>query len=96
MISFEVFLTISSHTKVEYYIQHNTSNQGFSIHKLQVPNKVSTYHKSQIQTNQKLPIIENEVICLQKRKKQEPNGGKLNKHQGEGSEISTKGRGSKQ
>ena len=78
MISFEAFLPISSHTKVEYHIQRNIFNQGFLIHKPQVPNKVSTYHKPQIQTNQKyLPVIENEVICLPKSEKQAPNGRKI-------------------
>jgi len=77
MISFEALSTISSHIKVEYHIQCNTSNQGFSIDKPQVPNKVSTYHKPQIQTNQKLLVIESEVIYLQKMEKQAPNGRKM-------------------
>ena len=84
MISFETFSTISSHTKVKFHIQRNTSNQGFSIHKPQVPNKVSTYHKPQIQTNQKLPVIENEVIYM--FAEQEEASAKW-----EGSEISTRG-----
>ena len=62
MTSFEAFLTIPSHAKVEYHIQSNTSNQGFSIYKAQVPNKVYTYHKAQIQTNQKLLVIESKVM----------------------------------
>ena len=62
MTSFKAFLTIPSHVKVEYHIQSNTSNQGFSIHKVQVPNKVYTYQKPQIQTNQKLLGIKSKVM----------------------------------
>jgi len=48
MISFETFSIISNHKKVEYHIQRNTSNQGFSIHKPQVQTKslYITNHKS--------------------------------------------------
>jgi len=62
MNSFEALSTIPRHTKVEYHIQSDTSNQGFWIHKAQVLNKVFTYHKLQIQTNQKLLVIKSNVM----------------------------------
>jgi len=77
--SFKAFSTILSHTKVEFHIQHNTSHptKGFqftshkfqtnSLHithyKFQPKSVYITNHKSK-QNNQKLPVIENEVIYV--------------------------------